>query len=547
MSYQKTRPRYAKRRSSTLIAVLLVLVLITAGLLGGMVWYLGTHFFVGGRAYRKGAETLNLRDQKLTVSEYHEIRTELPDSEIHWNVPFQDTAYPEDVTGISVRSLSDRDLERLAYFSELKEIDASGCRDYEQLRRLQELYPHIALTYTVAIGGMEYPNDAAVVTCDTLTDEEIGLMAYLPELRSVDASGCTDHSRIGVLGNAFPDLDISYRVELLGQVFDETTVSATFRNPDVDVLLEQLAYVTHMESVHLVEPNASPEKLRQLMEAYPDITITWDKTVLGKTFNSAATEYDLTDTTLITKKNTWAEPKEAWETEQITVQLKEAMAYFPNAEKVIVPACALHNETMAAFREEMRPEYKVVWTVYVTKKPIRTDSTVIHSSALKTCFIDEQSYDLQYCEDAVVVDIGHSYVKYIEWVKGMPNLKYLILADNWLKDISPISTCKNLIYVELFDNKYIPDYSPLLGCTALQDLNLSETFADLDPLKEMTWLDNLWLNSAGVTPAEHRELQEALPNTTIMTTGAAHNGGGWRQLQNYFDMRDIMGLPYNAW
>lgn len=542
--------KYAKKRSRKgLVITLAILVIFCASMLGGLIWFVNTHFFVGSKAYRKDAEALDLRSQILTVKEYGQIRKELPEAEIRWNVPFQNTAYPDDTISISVRSLSDADLDLLAYLPELESVDAVGCQDYEQLMALKERYPDIELHYTVTIGGTDYAQDAKAVTCDSLTDEEIALMAYLPELRSVDASGCADYSRLGVLAEAYPDLDISYQVELLGQTFTEATVSASFDDPDVDVLMEQLAYVSHLEELHLVEPTASAEALRQLMEAYPEITITWDKTVLGKTFNSAETEYDLSDLTLSeTCSPRWSEKSmETAETAAIVERVEEAMSYFPNAEKVILPAYCFDNETMAAFREKMRPEYKVVWTVYVTKKPIRTDSTVIHSSALHVCFIDEQSYDLEYCEDAIVVDIGHSYVKYIEWVKGMPNLQYLILADNWLKDISPLSSCKKLIYLELFGNGYIPDFSPLLGCTALQDLNISETFADLEPLKQMTWLNNLWANMRGITIAEHNALQEALPNTTVMTQGGVHNAGGWRQLQNYFDMRDIMGLPYNAW
>jgi hypothetical protein len=84
---------------------------------------------------------------------------------------------------------------------------------------------------------------------------------------------------------------------------------------------------------------------------------------------------------------------------------------------------------MAAFREEMRPEYKVVWTVFVTKKPVRTDQEVIHSSAYEVCFIDEQSQDLFYCEDAIVVDIGHSYVKNIE-VKKVTTMNASNIAKN---------------------------------------------------------------------------------------------------------------------
>lgn len=538
-----------KRRSNKKpIIILLILVILAAALLGGMAWFVTTHFFVGGKAYPNDAEELDLRSQILTVEEYEQIRQQLPDCDIRWNIPFQNSAYPDTTTSLTLGSLSDADLGVLSYFRELEEVDAALCRDYAQLQKLQEQFPNVRLHYTVTIGGQAYDNDAAAVTCPELTDEEIALMAYLPELKSVDASACRDYARIGKLTKAYPHLDVSYQVELMGQTFTEADISATFSDPDVDALMEKLAWLPHMENVHLVEPDASAEALRQLMETYPGITFTWDKTVLGKTFNSAETEYDLTGSTLIeVPAPAWGSPVDASATEGITKTVEEAMAYFPNAEKVILPACSFDNETMSAFREKMRPEYKVVWTVYVTKKPVRTDQEVIHSSAYQVCFIDEQSQDLKYCEDAIVVDIGHSYVKDISWVEGMPKLKYLILTHNWVKDLSPLSTCKNLVYLELFWNDYIPDYSPLLGCTALEDLNISATFADIEPLYEMTWLKNLWANCKGITAAEDAALKESLPNTTVMTTGGSYTTGGWRQVQGYYDMRDIMGLPYNHW
>lgn len=536
------------KSNKKVIVILLILVICSAGLLAGMIWFVSSHFFVGGRAYSYKAQELDLRNQIVSVAEYEAIREKLPECDIRWNIPFQNSAYPDDTTSLSVRSLSDDDLNVLNYFENLADVDAVGCRDYEQLCKLKEQNPDIRLSYMVSIGGKEYPQDASSVICTDLTDEDIALMAYLPELRHVDASDCRVYEQIGKLTQTYPDLDVSYCVELMGQTYTEADTAASFRNPDVDVLLEKLAWLPHVETVHLVEPSASAEVLRQLMESYPDITFTWDKTVLGKTFHSGETEYDLTGTNLVeVKVPAWGSPLDAGETARVIETVEKTMAYFPNAEKVILPACAFENETMAAFREKMRPEYKVVWTVYVTKKPVRTDQEVIHSSAYQVCFIDEQSQDLKYCEDAVVVDIGHSYVKNIEWVKGMPNLKYLILTHNWIKDLTPLSSCKKLVYLEMFWNDHIPDYTPILGCTALEDLNISATFADIEPLHQMTWLKNLWANCKGITAEEDARLKESLPNTTVMTTGGSYTTGGWRQVQGYYDMRDIMGLPYNHW
>ena len=530
------------------IIILLVLVILAAGLLGGLVWFINTHFFVGGRPYANDAQALDLRGQQITLKDYQMLRERLPEAEIRWDVPFQGTAHPDDTTGLSIQTLSDADLDTLTYFRGLKTVDASGCREYAQIQKLKERYPDVSVKYTVSIGGKDYPHDAQKVVVSELTDEEIALMAHLPELQAVDASACRNYEQIGKLMAQHPELEMSYQVELLGKTYTEADTAATFDDPDVNVLLERLAWLPNMESIYLSKTSASAQSLRQLVETYPNIAITWEKTIFGKTFNSAETEYDLSDSELAAVPyGVWNYPMEQAETALITQQVEEAMAYFPNAEKVILPACYFHNETMSAFRDKMRPEYKVVWTVYVTKKPVRTDQEIIHSSALKVCFIDELSQDLVYCEDAIVVDIGHSYVKDISWVKGMPKLKYLILAHNWVKDITPLSTCKNLVYLELFWNGYIPDFSPLLECPNLVDLNVSGTPTDMTPLYQMTWLKNLWANCKGITAAEDEALREALPNTTIMTRGGDYTTGGWREIQGYYDMRDFMGLPYNHW
>lgn len=538
-----------KKSNKGLIIFLLVLVLVLGAVVAGMAWFLTSHFFVAGGAYPNDAEELDLRNKNLSVAEYEAVQAQLPDCAITWSVPFNGTTYPSDATSISLTKLSAEDLDLLSYFSELKTIEAAGCREYELLAELQQRYPEITLHYTVDIGGVEYDNTATHVVATNLSDEEIAHFAYLPNLQTVDANGCTDVSRLADTAKNHPEIKLIYEVTLLGQKFNQDTVSATFKDPDMAELLAHLPGLTGLKELHIVEPTCGAEQLRQLMEENPDVTITWDKTVLGKTFHSGATEYDMTELTLSdTRTPGWTlDILDAEETNVIIRNVEEAMAYFPNAEKVILPAYRLDNETMSAFREKMRPEYKVVWTVYITRKPVRTDKEIIHSSAMGVCLIDEQSYDLKYCEDAVIVDIGHSYVKYIDWVKYMPKLRFLILTHNWVKDLTPISTCKNLEYLEIYWNDHIPDYSPLVECTSLRDLNLSGTFADPTPLYQMTWLETLWANATDFTLAEQQKLQESLPNTVVHIQSGNYTAGGWRQVPRYFEMRDMMGLPYNTW
>lgn len=174
------------RRNRNLIIVLLAMLIAAGVLLGGMIWFLNSHFFVEKKAYPKNAEELDLRDRKISAETYEQIRAQLPDCEIRWNVPFQASSYDDDTTSLTVSMLSEEDLKVMAYFTELKELDARGCRDYQQIQKLIAQRPDVKVRYTVMISGKEYTEDAEAVTCSTLTDEDIAMMALLPELKAVD-------------------------------------------------------------------------------------------------------------------------------------------------------------------------------------------------------------------------------------------------------------------------------------------------------------------------------------------------------------------------
>lgn len=505
------------------IAALLLCILV-----GGLVWFFTNHVFVSGKFYPKDATMLNLRGRNISLAEYDTLQEKFPDCTIFWDVPFQGRTYPEDTEQITVTSLSREDIVSIAHLPKLKTLYAAGCRDYSVIQEIQTRFPQLEVLYTVPVDGTEYPQDATSLTISSLTDSEVELLDYLPQLTTVDASGCRDYDQLLALQQRRPEISVQYQLELLGQSCSESTTSLTFSDPDVAQLKAQLKYLPKLESVSLGQPSADAESLRDLMATYPAVEFYWEKTFFGKTYSTADKEIDYSNISMSS-----------------TEEVKQAMRYFPNAEKVVLSNCGIDNETMSAFRDEMRQEYKVVWTVYITRMPVRTDVTIFHSSGLHVCLVNEMSYDLKYLEDLVVLDIGHSYIKYIDWIAYMPELKYVILADNWLMDISPIVNCQKMIYLELFNNQHLKDITPVRECKALQDLCISQLYVDPMSVEGMDWLHWLQMDNVKVTQEQRRQLQESMPNTHIEFDGDF--SAGWRDLQNYFDMRDLMGLPYNHW
>lgn len=493
------------------------------------VWFIMSHVFVDGRIYAKNAQHLDLRGKEISVSHYEAVQAALPGCDIVWSVPFQGKTYAEDTKKISFTTLTEEDLHTLRYLPSLTEVNATGCTDYEMIGKLQKMYPDCRLLFTVSIDGKDYDQDTKRVAVAHLTAEDVQRMTYLPKLKGVDANDCKDYEELLALQQSRPELEVVYNVPLQGEVYENSVRELSLEDPAVEELEEKLKYLTGLETVDILNPSCSAEALLALRESYPQISIHWEKDILGVPYSTRDTEIDLSKIKLETLD-----------------EVKEQMAYFPDAEKLILIGCGIDNDTMAAYRDEVREDYKVVWAVKVGTLQVRTDSTYFMPIKYDVIVNGYMCRNLKYCEDMICVDLGHMQILELDFVKGMPNLKYLIICDCELTFIEPLSTCKNLIYLELFDTN-IYDYTPLLGCTALEDLNLAVTRGDPRVLGDMPWLKNLWLNKNGVSKEDREYLREKLPNTTLEFDHGWITGNGWRQLQNYFDMRDLLGMDYNVW
>ena len=457
-----------------IILTLVAALLATGGILGYHFWFQANHIFVETAVYDKELMFLDLRGTGVSLDHYEQVRDQLPNCEIRYDLPFQGAFYPDDTTELTVETLTDTEVELLDYLPQLAVVHAEDCRDYAQLQALRQRRPELDISYTVELYGKEYPDDTT---------------------------------------------ELSFGSEKL----------------DFQTLKEALAVLPEMNSIFFEQPSASAEDLIDLQESFPEIQISWEKDAFGTVYSSDITEIDLTGMRI--------------DTPEVVV---EELKYFPALEKVIMSECGpsekewIDNEVMAAFREKMRPEYKVVWTVRINNMKVRTDETYFMPAKYHQVVTNYQVQNLKYCEDMICVDLGHMAIQNIEFVEYMPHLKYFIVIDAPFMYIDSISTCKELIYLEFFWT-WINDFTPLLECTALEDLNLARTNGDPMVLKEMTWLKNLWIDGNDLTDAEKVELEAALPNTYIKYCYGMMAGNGWRDLPNYFAMRDLLGMPYNTW
>lgn len=505
----------AQRRKLIVLAVFLGIVLV---LVAAAVWFFGTHVVVDSQIYSRTEDVLDLRGEGVAVEHYEALHKKMPDKLIYWDVPFQDGYYANNSTELTMDRISEEETELLGYFYDLKTIHAENCEDFEQLLKLQAARPDLEVLYTVTIDGKDYGKETESLTVTHLTEEDVALTDYLPLLKKVDGTGCTDYAQLAALQERRPDCTVEYSVAIGGKDYPLDTKSLDLTNQDISELLERLAYLPQMKTIHLTDPTGDAATMDALMSTYPKVTITSE--MVGVVVSEDGKEVDLSGIKL----------------EKIE-DVDKYMPFYPDAERVYLGMPEIDNDTIAAFRDTKRQDYKVVWTVMCGTIPVRTDAIFFQPIQQHVYyFFDEDTVNLRYCEDMLSIDVGHMSLHNCEFVKGMPNLKYLVLSWTFIEDISPLASCKNLIWLELYSMP-IKDLTPLKECTGLEDLELGNTRGDRTIIAEMTWLKNLFWFGTGYN--DMLMLQEALPNTNVNTYGS-----GWRKLQNYYDHRDLMGMRY---
>lgn len=508
---------------------LLSLLSLILGLtmLASLLWCGKKYCLVDFHLYPRQAEPLDLRGQNVTAAHVEKLQKKLPQCEILWEVPFQDGTLSSDTTDLTITALSEEDIVQLDYLTNLQTVEADGCRDYAALLTLEQHRPELTVSYRVNIGDDAFDRDAEQIQISSVTSEASAALDCFRNLKQVTCTG-GEEAALLTLQSRCRGNGIAFSVRICGQELTEGETVLELEGI-TEGELPLLSCLPDLTTLHLILPQTAPESVGKLAQVNPQIAITWEQEVFGKRNLSTDTELDLEGSTLTDLS-----------------QIEEVLAWFPNAETVFLGRNDFDNEVLAQWREDHRSEYKLVWTVTCGKTlSVRTDETsfmpVKHNVYY---FNDEEAYNLRYCEDMVCIDIGHMSIHNIDFVEFMPNLTYLVLAHTQLQYIEPIRTCKNLKFLEL-DWSPIKDLSPLVDCTALEDLNLGNTFADFTPIESMTWLKNLWVIHCKDGTAYR--MSQALPDTKVQGAGDATVASGWRNLANYYAMRDKLGMYYMSW
>lgn len=528
---------------SILAVIALVLLLLVAGA-SGYIWYQNNHIFVEGIAYPIHAQTLDLRDQVISLAHYDALHATLPNCQIFWNVPFQGSRIPNTTRQLTVQQFTQEDMDFImSYFPPMTALDAEGCQDYALLEAFQEANPTCEVRYSVDIGGSKVSPD---VTALELHDGEYDLdvlMNCLPHLKNLSSihfpTPSLSREQIASLRAADENLTVSYTVEFLGQEYDpETTTQldlSQLTSQEVALAAQQLERLPNISFIELTgdgSSSLSKEDARTLTLAAPQADFHYSFDFYGETLSSSDTEIHI-------KQKKIGDEGEA--------EIRMALDLLPKCQRFVLEYCSVSNDVMAAIRDDYRGRTKVVWRVNFGKGSTLTDATAIRAVY---DLVDDNCHDLIYCEDVVFMDIGHNeYLDAVSFIAGMPKLEYCIISGSPVKSLEPFRVCKNLRFLEAAFCEYIYDASPLAECESLEMLNISYShITDLSPLDNLEHLHTLFVMYEGRSRVPWDEQQRFIslhPDCLTEFVGKQPYGIGWRYatmttfLPDYQLIRDV--------
>lgn len=434
--------------------------------------------------------------------------------------------YQQDLEVLDLSGTTLANPEELKGFVNLKELDLRGTGiTVETYELVKTWFPEAKIAWDVPFQGQFLSMDTAELTITFLTEEDLTALGYLENLKTVHAEDCPDYAVLHKLRTSNPDMQVTYTIPAAGESYPWNVTELVLPGMEAENLVAVLPYFTQLQTVELTAPLAPIEQIRMLMEAVPQAAFTWELELAGMTVNEKTQTLDLTGIPMTVE------------------QMDAVLPYLLSLTYVDMTDCGISNEEMDALNRRYE-DIKIVWTVRIGNvMRVKTDETWFMPGKWNYWIDTRDIYNLRYCTDMICVDIGHMPVENCEWAAFMPHLKYLLIADTKITDISPIAGLEELIFLEIFLTD-ITDYSPLLECPALEDINLHYTYGDPEIIKQLTWVNNVWWRNIRLTEAQREELQAAIPDAHFEWWSYASTGEGWRQLKNYFDHRDIMGMYY---
>lgn len=440
---------------------------------------------------------------------------------------------PEDTEELSLAAESfdyDALLEALPRLKALKtltlEETALSPSQLEALRRA--LGKDAELHYSISLVGQVVAGDAETLDLSALQEEGLPeLLEKLPllpalrqiELRDGDGKCALTPEGIAALAECLPEVELLWSARLSGHWIDrdaEEVNLSHLRPAKLDEALTVLKMLPKLRYVELMSASGrsylEKSDVRRMLKELPEVDVHYEFPFFDQTLSTLdeRVEYDHIELT-----------------DDDEPAIREALDLLPHCRyfKLDEDRYGIRDEVMASIRDDY-PDTKIVWRVFVKTINMLTDEEI-----LRVTFIlnDYNSAPLQYCTDAVYLDIGHNgRMRDISFLANMPKLECLILSGSPITNLDPLENCKNLIWLECCFCGPLEDISAIRDHPTLKYLNISYTAVrDISPLENIQ-LERMVAMSTWLAKPDMKQFEEAHPDCLTAWYGEQPYGYPWR-------------------
>ena len=376
----------------------------------------------------RGLETVDARgNTRFTEETFRALQKALPRCEVRWSIPIGGNYYDSDVKEIDVSSLG---------------LTA------REIAELERKYPDKRFTTSVVrMMGREIDPESTTLDLrgtQAIDPAEISeALALLPGVMEVDLRGTPlTAEQIAALYAACPDVRFLCTCATPGPMTTEDE-QVTLPGGTYDDLRACMSFIDYMPNLQTMDARAialNESECQQIMGDPHADKLILSFTVYGRQVSTLDTELNLDGVALSGRE-----------------AVERLLERLPRLTKLSLCDCGISEQDMGALFDA-HPEVKFIWWISFGKYRLRTDATAFTTNLYannKEHYNSETFEPLRYCTDLMYLDIGHCDLTSLEIFRGLTKLRVLILADNDITDISPLSGMNDLEYVELFLNRKI--------------------------------------------------------------------------------------------
>ena len=288
---------------------------------------------------------------------------------------------------------------------------------------------------------------------------------------------------------------------------------------DYNKLVDIISVLDNLTYVNLGKENSAdsltPEDIYNIINRFPKIKFDYTFDVFGKDVSLDDEIIDLNHVQMYDNGE----------------KVVSIMKILRNPQYLDMDFTGVENKVMESLRETY-PDVDIQWRLWFGKSySVRTDcERFVASEPTVEVLTGNELEALKYCTKIRFLDIGHNEITDISFVSYMPDLEAAVLCINNWSDLSPISSCTKLNYLEINDTA-CSDLSPLGSCVSLEHLNVCNLgdVTGWESLANLTRLERLWIGQNTNIPASDLQLlKDALPNAEINTDTWVSDLGDWR-------------------